>query len=90
VAKKRALILSPLAQAGLDLIYDPVLSAIVHHLELIRAHPAMGKALTGAFAGWRGTHVAMFRIVYRVKPDAIEVAYIRHCKPKTPKTPFRE
>ena len=69
------------AARDLDEIYDPVLGRILRRLKLLERLPEMGPPMMGAFAGYRSTVVAMFRIVYRVLPRGIvEVAYIRHCR----------
>jgi plasmid stabilization system protein ParE len=77
-------ILLPQAQEDLDAIFDPVLSRIVRRLRLLEADPALGAPMMGQFQGYRSIVVGMFRIVYRVRrrrtTEAIEVAYIRHCR----------
>jgi len=79
------LVLLPQAQEDLDAIFDPVLSRIVKRLRLLERFPELGAPMLGQFDGYRSTVVAMFRIVYRVKPaGTIEVAYIRHCRRRPP------
>jgi plasmid stabilization system protein ParE len=60
---------------------------IVEKLRLLRAFPEMGKAMSGEYAGWRITPVAMFQIIYRITPTAVEVLFIRHAKRQLPEPP---
>lgn len=40
-----------------------------------------GAPMSGPFAGYRGTVVSLFRIVYKqASPDTLHIAYIRHCR----------
>lgn len=80
MARKLRVIL--LAQAADDLreIYDPLYSKIIHRMRLLSQFPEMGVAIPAAMRGWRTTVVGIFRIVYRVKPNRIEIGYIRHCR----------
>ncbi len=75
--------LLPQAQADLDAIYDPLLSKVIKRLRLLERFPELGTAMTGVFTGYRSTVVGLFRIVYRILPHEVHVAYIRHCR-RTP------
>jgi len=68
-------------------VYDPVYSEIRKRLQLLAIYPLMGKALPSRLSGWRATIVRMFRIIYRPIEGGIEVAYVRHCKRKSPSAP---
>jgi len=85
VPKQRTLLLSPDACADLEIIYDPARSAIIQRLKLLARFPQIGASMTGPNAGWRATPVGLFRIIYRVTRRGVEVAYIRHCKRRTPR-----
>lgn len=74
-------VLRPQAQADLDEIYEPVLSRVLDRIELLERFPELGAPMLGRFTGYRSTVVAMFRIVYRLRPrKIIEVAYVRNCR----------
>lgn len=74
-------VLLPQASEDLDEIFDPIFSDIVQRLKTLRNYPMMGVSMTGPFAGYRGTVVDFFRIIYRIqKNNTIEVAYIRDCR----------
>jgi len=73
------------AQRDLDAIHEPVLGKVIRRLRLLERFPELGVAMTGPFSGYRSSVVAMFRIVYRLRPKGIvEVAYVRHCKRAPP------
>ena len=74
-------VLRPQAQADLDEIYEPVLSRVLDRIELLERFPELGAPMLGRFTGYRSIVVAMFRIVYRLRPrKIIEVAYVRNCR----------
>lgn len=73
------------AREDLDGILDPLLSRVLHRLEVLKEFPEMGAPLAGPFAGYRSTVVDLFRIVYRLLPHGvIEVAYVRDCRGRPP------
>ena len=72
-------VLLPQAQEDLDDILDPLYTRLVRHLRLLERFPELGAPMIGPFAGYRSTVVGMFRVVYRVAPPNVEVAYIRQC-----------
>jgi plasmid stabilization system protein ParE len=72
------IVVLPQAQEDLDAIFEPVLTRVVRRLRLLARFPAFGAAMVGPLRGYRSTPVDMFRIVYRVLPKTIEIAYIRH------------
>jgi len=84
VPEKRHVILSPTAVADLDAVDDPLHARIVKRLHLLSRFPELGSPMGREFAGWRQSPVVIFRIIYRVTPHAIKVAYIRHCKRRLP------
>jgi hypothetical protein len=53
-------------------------------LQLLKRFPMIGVALVGKLKGLRATTVGLFRIFYRLTGRGVEVAYIRHCKRKSP------
>lgn len=75
-----------LAQAveDLDAIYDPVLGRVLRRLQVLGRFPELGAPMMGRHAGYRSTVVDMFRIVYRLRPRVVEVAYVRHCRRAPP------
>jgi len=79
--------LYPQAAEDLRAIYDPLYSEIVAKLRMLRRYPELGQALPGPYKGWRTAPVRIFRIIYRVTPQAVEVLFIRHCKRDLPKPP---
>jgi plasmid stabilization system protein ParE len=85
VARLHVLLLLPQAAEDLDAIYEPLLSRVVHRLQLLRRFPQLGRPLTGKFSNWRGTPVGLFRIIYRITARGVEVGYIRHYKKDEPK-----
>jgi len=84
VASKLRIVLLPQAVEDLRLIYDPLYSQIIHRFSLLAEFPEMGAALPSEMGGWRATLVGIFRIFYQVKPDRIEIGYIRHCRRAPP------
>lgn len=79
--------LLPQVQEDLDSISDPLFSAIIRRLEVLKEYPEMGAPMAGPYAGYRSTVVELFRVVYRLLPSqTIEVAYIRDCR-RRPLTP---
>ncbi|MEO6774505.1 MAG: type II toxin-antitoxin system RelE/ParE family toxin [Kofleriaceae bacterium] len=72
-------VLLPQAEDDLDDVLEPLYSRLVRHLRLLEKFPELGAPMIGPYAGYRSTVVGMFRIVYRVAPPRVEVAYIRHC-----------
>lgn len=74
------ILLLPQAQEGLDAIAEPMLSRVIHRIEVLKEYPELGVPMAGPFSGYRSTVVELFRIVYRLKTkDLIEVAYLRDC-----------
>lgn len=73
-------VIAPQAQADLDEITEPLLSRIRKRLGSLGAYPALGAELHGPLAGYRATVVGCFKIVYKRRPDAIEISYIRDCR----------
>ena len=71
------LVLLPQAQEDLDAIFEPLLSRVVRQIENLVTFPLMGVAMRGPFAGWRSLVVDRFRVVYRVREQTIEIAYVR-------------
>ena len=65
---------------------------VVAKLELLREFPEMGAPMLGAFSGWRALLAARntYRIVYRLRADVIEIAWVRHCAQKPPVRPPRK
>lgn len=84
---KRELRLYPQAARDLASIYDPLRTRIVKRLRLLRSFPEMGMAMTDEYAGWRTTPVGIFRIIYRISRNAVEVLFIRHAKRELPLPP---
>jgi plasmid stabilization system protein ParE len=80
-------VLLPQAREDLDAIHDPVFSRIVRQLENLEEFPEMGAAMTGPFRGWRSFVVEMFRVVYRMASDAVEIGYLRDCRRKPRRRP---
>lgn len=75
------IVLLPQAQEDLDAIDAPLLSKVIHRIEVLAEYPEMGAPMAGPFTGYRSTVVELFRVVYRVKTkDLIEVAYLRDCR----------
>lgn len=66
------------AQEDLDGLPDAIYGRIFKRLDSLRRYPTLGTPLDGDFTGYRRTVVAPYLVVYRVLPDAILVAYIRH------------
>ena len=73
-------LLLPQAQEDLHSILDPLFMRITKRLKALRRYPELGHAMAGPFAGYRATVVALYRILYRIIPGTILVAYIRHCR----------
>jgi plasmid stabilization system protein ParE len=77
------LVLLPQAQETLDLIYEPLLSRVLHKLEMLQKYPMMGPAMSEPFIEYRTIVIDFFRVVYRLKNDTIiEISYIRDCRRK--------
>ena len=77
----REVYLLPQAQEDLDIIRDPLFSAILERIQWLAEYPLWGASMDGPFSGYRSFVVGLFRVVYKVVSDhRIEVAYIRHCK----------
>jgi plasmid stabilization system protein ParE len=74
------IVLLPQAQKDLDAIFDPLLTRVARRLRLLERFPELGAPMIGPFAGYRSTLVDLFRVVYRILPKTIEVAYIRDCR----------
>lgn len=74
------IVLLPQAQRDLKDVLEPLFSELVQRLETLRDYPEMGAAMAGPFSGYRSTVVGPFRIVYRLLPDLVEVAYVRDCR----------
>ena len=85
--KPRKLLLLPDAEEELRRIDDPLYSEISGRLQLPRQFPMLGSPMSPPFQNWRSIPVGVFRIIYRILPRGIEVAYIRHCKRELPGAP---
>lgn len=77
-------VLLPQARGELDAIADPLYTRVLKRLDALEKFPEFGAPMTGPFAGWRSTVVDFFRIVYRIGPRHLEVAYIRDCRRRPP------
>jgi plasmid stabilization system protein ParE len=84
VGKKLRILVLPQAAEDLRAIYEPLYSEILHRIRLLSEFPQMGKALPAATPGWRATVVGIFRIIYRIKPRGLEIAFVRHCRREDP------
>lgn len=73
-------VILPQAQADLDEIKEPLLSGIRKRLTALGSYPSLGSPLFSPLAAYRATVVGHFRIVYKQKPHAVEVCYIRDCR----------
>jgi hypothetical protein len=73
-------VLLPQAQADLDEISEPLLSAISKRLAALGAYPSLGSPLFSPLTGYRATVVGHFRIVYKQTSRTVEVCYIRDCR----------
>ena len=88
----RKIELLPRAAADLEAMPERVLEMVLAKLDLLRETPEMGAAMVGAFAGWRSLLAARntYRIVYRLRKELIEIAWVRHCARRPPKRPLRK
>ncbi len=84
MARPRKLFLSSEACKDLDLVTEPLRKDVIVRLQLLKRFPMIGVALVGKLKGLRATTVGLFRIFYRLTGRGVEVAYIRHCKRKSP------
>lgn len=82
--KAGRLLLSREAYEDFELITEPLRTAILDRLKLLRKFPLMGAPLVGNLKGIRATTVEIFRIFYRVTDRGVEILYIRHCKRRLP------
>lgn len=73
-------LLLPQAQRDLDAIEDPLLGRIARRLEVLVEFPELGARFPGRNADFRSTVVDFFRVVYRLKPGVLQIAYIRDCR----------
>ena len=80
MSRLHKLFLLPQAVEDFQAIYEPLRSAVVRRLQMLKRFPRMGVPLVRKYVGWRATTVGVFRIIYRVTARGIEVGYIRHCK----------
>jgi plasmid stabilization system protein ParE len=85
VPKPRKLFLLPQADEDLQLITEPLRSAIIERLKMLRKFPRMGAPLSWPLEEWRVTIVDIFRIHYRIVPRGVEIGFIRHSKRRDPK-----
>lgn len=76
--------LLPQAARDLDEIYEPVLGRVLRRLRMLERFPELGAPMMGRFEGYRSCVVDMFRVVYRVRPRHVEVAYVRRCRRAPP------
>ena len=74
------IVLLPQAQKDLGAIFDALFLRVARRLRLLERVPELGAPMIGPFAGYRSTVVDLFRVVYRILPKMIEVAYIRDCR----------
>lgn len=79
-AKLLRLLLLPGAEEDLRSIYEPAFSEIVERLQLLRRFPEMGTPMSPPFHRWRSIVVGIFRVIYRITPRGLEIAWVRHCK----------
>lgn len=80
----RRVAILPQAQADLDTITDPLFSVIMDQIQTLRIYPRLGQRFEGPFIGYRWLIVGVFRIVYRIDDEQIEIAYVLHGRRQLP------
>ena len=79
------IILLPQALEDLEEVMDPLWTKLMDKIQLLKEFPSLGPPLDGLYLGYRALTVGIFRVMYRIVSDqAIEVAYVRHCKRDLP------
>lgn len=85
----RRIILLPRAQKDLSELPTKIHDQVIAKIQLLYDFPEMGAPMFEAYEGYRALLAAggRYRIIYRVmSEDLIEVAYIRHCARRLPKS----
>ena len=78
----------PQAERDLDAISDPLYTRVLARINALGDYPELGAVMGAAYGEYRSTIVEFFRIVYRVRPDAVvEITFIRDCRRRLPKRP---